>query len=274
MSSFSADWLALREPADHAARSTRLTATIADVLPSAYDLAVLDLAAGTGSNVRYLAPRLTRHQRQHWLLADHDASLLARADHDLSGLDTLYGIETRKIDIASICDEAIASLFADKGLVTASALLDLVSERWLRAITDLCSANHAAALFALSYDGTIECRPEHRDDELIRDLVNAHQRQDKGFGGPALGPDATAAMERSFVAAGYAVRRDRSDWNLGADASALQRQLIDGWADAAIETSPEAAARIEDWRSVRRSYVDAHASTIRVGHEDVAAWLL
>jgi hypothetical protein len=272
MSSFSTDWLALREPADHAARSTRLTATIADVLPSAYDLAVLDLGAGTGSNVRYLAPRLTRHRRQHWLLADHDASLLARADHELSGLDTMYRIETRRVDIASISGEAIASLFAGRGLVTASALLDLVSERWLRAITDLCSANRIAALFALTYDGTTECRPEHDDDALIRDLVNAHQRRDKGFGGPALGADAVMAMERAFADAGYSVRRDRSDWNLSAGSGALQRQLIDGWADAAIETSPDAAARIEDWQSARRAYIDADASTIRVGHEDVAAW--
>ena len=52
MNSFSADWLALREPADHASRSAKLASSIADVLPSAYDLAVLDLGAGTGSNFR------------------------------------------------------------------------------------------------------------------------------------------------------------------------------------------------------------------------------
>jgi hypothetical protein len=274
MSRFSAGWLALRQPADHAARSARLAATVADVLPSAYDLAVLDLAAGTGSNVRYLAPRLTRHGRQHWLLADHDASLLARAEHELAGRDRLYGIETRNVDIAVFSDDAITSLFVGRGLVTASALLDIVSDRWLRAIADLCSANHAAVLFALNYDGAMECTPEHDDDELIRDLVNTHQRRDKGFGGPALGPDAPAAMERAFRDAGYVVRRDRSDWTLRADSGALQRQLIDGWADAAIEAAPAAAARIEEWRRARRAHVEARRSTILVGHEDAAAWLV
>src|SRR5947207_1786351 len=90
MSSFSSDWLALREPADHKARSARLASTIADVLPSVYDLAVLDLGAGTGSNFRYLSRRLERHRRQHWLLVDHDAALLARAEQELGNLDSLY----------------------------------------------------------------------------------------------------------------------------------------------------------------------------------------
>src|SRR5262249_39819690 len=151
---------------------TRLTSTLADVLPSAYDLAVLDLATGTGSNVRYLAPRLTRHTRQNWLLVDHDASLLAHAEHELAQHSAPWRIETRKIDIASVSDDLVTSLFARRGLVTASALLDLVSDRWLRAITDLCSVSHAAVLFALMYDGTIDCTPEHDDDALIRDLVN------------------------------------------------------------------------------------------------------
>ena len=74
--SFSARWLALREPADHAARSVDLTSAIAaKVLAADPAPRILDLAAGTGSNFRYLAAAMPRGR---WLLVDHDPSLLAR----------------------------------------------------------------------------------------------------------------------------------------------------------------------------------------------------
>jgi hypothetical protein len=273
MNSFSADWLALREPADHASRSATLTSTIAHVLPSAYDLAVLDLGAGTGSNVRYLSPRLEQHRRQNWLLVDHDAALLARAERELASRDALYKIETNVFDLASIANGDAKPLFIGRGLVTASALCDLVSAEWLDAVRDLCEANRTAVLFALNYDGEIECTPAHPDDEWIRDLVNVHQRRDKGLGGVALGPQAAAEIEKSFTTRGYAVKRDRSDWNLGAESGALQRALINGWVQAATEMARSDAARIHAWRRARIAHANAQTSTIRVGHEDVAAWL-
>jgi len=274
MNSFSAEWLALREPADHNARSARLAAIIANVLPSADDLAVLDLAAGTGSNFRYLSRRLERHRRQHWLLVDHDVALLARAEEQLTQRDSLYRIATKKVDLASIGNGAAESLFAGRALVTASALFDLVSESMLQRITDLCTANRAVVLFALNYDGAIECAPKHDDDDWVRDQVNAHQRRDKGLGGVALGPQAATSIEQTFTHSGFSVRRDRSDWMLGVESEPLQRALIDGWAAAAAEIAPSSAARIAEWQRVRLARVAAHASTIRVGHEDVAAWLV
>jgi len=274
MSSFSADWLALREPADHRARSAQLASTIADVLPSADDLAVLDLGAGTGSNFRYLSRRLVRHRRQHWLLVDHDAALLARAECEHASRDRLYRIETKTFDLASIENGEAKSLFIGRGLVTASALCDLVSDEWLRAITDLCAANRAAVLFALNYDGRIECTPAHPDDEWIRDLVNEHQRRDKGMRGVALGPQAAVSIEKTLIHRGYTARLDRSDWILGVESGALQRAVIDGWVQAATEMAPSHAARIDEWRRARIAYVSAQASTIRVGHEDIAAWLI
>ena len=43
---------------------------------------------------------------------------------------------------------------------------------------------------------------------------------------------------------------------------------------AATEMAPSDAARIDEWRRARVAYVSAQTSTIRVGHEDVAAWLI
>jgi hypothetical protein len=177
-------------------------------------------------------------------------------------------LRTRLLDLTALDDE---SIFAGRILVTASALLDLVSETWLRALAARCRENGAAVLFALTYDGAIRCAPGEPDDEMVHDLVNRHQRTDKGFG-LALGPDAPGLAERCFAALGYRVRRERSDWELSPDAIGLQRQLIEGWAQAATVTAPAQATSILGWRDRRIAHVESHRSRLTVGHQDLAAW--
>ena len=63
---FDADWLALREPFDHAARSVALARRLADRIPRRPRL--LDLGAGTGSLFRFLAPIIGRGQ--DWIVID------------------------------------------------------------------------------------------------------------------------------------------------------------------------------------------------------------
>ena len=219
---FSAEWLALREPADAAARSASLTEWLAGALPRAESLGVLDLAAGMGANARYLADRLARGQ--DWLLVDRDLSLLGLLPERMStwargrGLVVTtdehgmrvtgsgqreFRLATGPVDLATLDDPA---LFANRDVVTASALLDLVSEAWLRVLAARCREAGAAALFALTYDGRIDCLPADPEDATIYDLVNRHQRTYKGFR-PALGPEAVAAAERCFTGEGYRVRR-------------------------------------------------------------------
>ena len=69
---FDADWLTLREPFDHAARSVALARRLADRLPRRPRL--IDLGAGTGSLFRFLAPIIGRGQ--DWILVNSDAALL------------------------------------------------------------------------------------------------------------------------------------------------------------------------------------------------------
>ena len=262
MAGFSAEWLALREPADHAARSIAVTRAALDVLPRSGESRILDLAAGTGSNLRYLLGAGSQRTRPTFLLVDHDPALLAQ-------VPPAPGVETRCLDLATLGDRAI---FDGRALVTASALLDLVSEAWLNLLAARCAEAGAAVLFALSYDGRIECSPEDPDDRAIVALVNLPQRIDKGFG-PALGPDATGCAERGFAALGYRVMRDRSDWVLTPASAELQRQLIDGWAQAATALAPAQAAIVAAWRTRRLAHVDADRSHIVVGHEDFAGIL-
>ena len=72
---FAADWLALREPFDHAARSVALARRLADRLPERPRL--VDLGGGTGSMFRFLAPIIGRGQ--DWILVDADDALLEDA---------------------------------------------------------------------------------------------------------------------------------------------------------------------------------------------------
>jgi SAM-dependent methyltransferase len=259
-----APWLALRESIDHRSRSSALTGLLAAHLPADRPLRILDLGTGRGSNIRYLAPRLP--QPQEWLVVDRDPALLAAVASRASAGARVH-VATRCENLAPLA----ADLFDGRHLVTASALLDLVSEQWLRLLANRCRAQGAAALFALTYNGESSCAPSEPEDNTIRRLLNQHQKTDKGFG-PAAGPDANAAAERAFRDAGYEVRSVPTEWRLGPESSALQRELVEGWARPALELAPEQAPMIRDWLSRRLDHLSAGRSHIVVGHYDLAAW--
>jgi SAM-dependent methyltransferase len=279
MSGFSADWLALREPADSRARDAG--GGLLDALPSTGALPVagappaadagarsrdvLDLGAGTGANFRYLRARLGDGPR--WTLVDHDPALLRRAVASAASLGAAP--DTTVIDLAAALDELPLPA---GGLVTASALLDLVSAPWLERLASRCRAARAEVLFALTYDGRVRCWPQDRDDAAVIAQVNLHQRTDKGFG-PALGPDAAAAAAAQFARDGYRLRRGRSDWRIGPDEPALQAALLEGWAEAARAIAPGATPRIDAWLRRRLRHLQRGRSALGVGHEDLAGWL-
>jgi hypothetical protein len=257
VSGFSAEWLALRERADAAARAESITTCVVRALSRGGRL--LDLGGGTGANIRYLSSRIPAPE--HWTIVDDDAELLARAP---------VGAVRKHADLNQIVEDD--DLFRGCALVTASALLDLVSDRWLTRLIDTCRRERALVLFALTYDGRTVCAPAEPEDHELTQLVNEHQRRDKGFG-VALGPEAPGRAVELLSAAGYEVTQEPSDWYLGPAEADVQRQLIDGWTRAASELRPERAAVFTDWRHRRLAHVDAGQSWIVVGHVDVAGIL-
>jgi hypothetical protein len=226
----------------------------------------MDLGTGTAANIRYLAPRLGGEQS--WLAIDHDPALIAQQPARLQGAAFSCRVSARRLDLASGLD---ALGFAEYQLVSASALLDLVSASWLRRLAEQCAAARAVALFALSYDGRIECTPREPDDDWLRHLVNQHQLRDKGFG-PALGPRAADYACSVFETLGFRSRMVTSDWIVEAAEHALQRALIDGWTEAACEVAAGEEARIHAWRARRKAHLAAGISCLRIGHQDFMAW--
>lgn len=297
MSGFSNEWLRLREPFDLAAREAAsealaLSRTLAgwrQPSPSS-TLDVVDLACGNAANLRALAPVLTG--AQHWRLLDHDQGLLAAvpqmldewARHrgyrlmvtNVAGRLSQLRIDGPDFSAAVDCqhhDLGRAALPFEIGphtLVTASALLDLVSDEWLRALIDRATAVDAAMLFALSIDGRIEWQPRDPGDAMVAALFELHQCRDKGFSGPALGPQAVGVTQQRLAKVGYRVASTPSDWHVdGARDAVMLRAMIDGIADATIQQQPAAQGLVQAWRGRRLTAVGT--SRLCVGHVDIVA---
>jgi SAM-dependent methyltransferase len=250
---FSSDWLGLREPADAAARD----AGLADVLRERLDgpLVVRDLGCGTGSMGRWLAPRLAGPQ--HWVLMDRDPALLTHAGTHLPDAVT---VETRQGDVTGLTGDDLAGT----GLVTCSALLDLLTADEVDNLVAACAANKTAALFTLSVTGEVAFDPADPLDDEIEAAFNAHQRRDDG-GRRLLGPDAAEVTAAAFGKAGATVSVRPAPWRLGSDSAPLAAEWLAGWAGAAVEQRPD--LRLEDY--LRRRLADGFTAT--VGHQDLLA---
>lgn len=266
MSGFAHDWLALREPYDHAARAPELGQRLAGWADGRARLRVVDLGSGTGSNLRATAPALPCPQA--WTLVEHDPALIAAGTAALAGLPADVTAAYADIDLARDLASAIP---AGTNLVTTAAFLDLVSEAWLDELVALVLERRAALHVVLTCDGGLRWRPGDIFDAEMKRLFEMHQRTDKGFG-PALGPDAVAALETRLRPANGELLVAASDWRLGYADQALQTALLEGYSRAAAEIAPGQAAEIADWQAQRARQIAAGRSEHRVGHKDLL-WL-
>lgn len=257
MSGFDTAWLDLREPADRQARDARLLAGAVSIV-SGSDMLVVDLGCGTGSTFRAFAGAASGPAR--WRCLDDDPALLAQARQRCGP-----AVEVRRTDLAALC----AADLAGACLVTASALFDLVSRRFVEHLAGLLRRERIALYAALSYDGTAEFDDPHPLDGAIVEAFNRHQRTDKGFG-PALGPDATQTLVSVLRDEGYRIETAASPWVLDPNRSALHRATLEGFAQAVAETGALPGEDIALWRAHRREAASRGAGC-RIGHLDLLA---
>jgi hypothetical protein len=272
-SEFASDWLAAREAADHRARSRELTEELNQWLLLHYDslppeihcpVQIVDIGTGRGSNALFLVPFL--QVPQTWLALDQDAALLREARQRVDILDVPF--ETTTVQLSP--ENMEQHLPAEVSLITASALIDLVSEPWLKTLSQAAAHRKSAMLIVLSYAGHFEVSPGHPDDELLRNLVNQHQHGDKGTG-TALGPEAPIVLRDLLTQEGYRVKLAESPWTLSSGDQALVGMLMQGWTDAAIEQSPTDRDRLNRWLDTRNRQLSEGKLTVVVRHLDLLA---
>ncbi|SEG58360.1 SAM-dependent methyltransferase [Bosea lathyri] len=276
MTGFSPDWLALREPADHAARNPQVLAAVGTHFSPRASLSIVDLGCGAGSNLRGTYAALP--VRQHWTLVDHDPVLLATTREILKGWadeareqgeelvlskdDRTITVDTRQADLTKDLEWVLGW---QPDLVTAAALFDLTSKTWIKRFVAALATQRLPLYTVLTYDGREIWEPAHPVDARMLAAFKHHQHTDKGFG-PAAGPDATDIMAEAFRKSGFAVSIGDSAWRIDGQQRELAGTLAQGIADAVLETGHVDAGAVAEWLAARRQSTSA-----LVGHHDLWA---
>lgn len=279
---FTVDWLSLREDADAAARAGALLDPLRDHLaaaePAPRPVVIRDLGCGTGSMGRWLSGRLPGPQQ--WIMHDQDPDLLERAAAGMAREAADGGpisVDTRVGDLA----ELRAADLAGTSVVTASALLDLLTAAEVDRLAAACAEARCAALLTLSVAGRVEFSPADPLDGELASAFNAHQRR-MTKGRRLLGPDAGSVAARAFTRHGAVVRTAASPWRLdsvpasgvtegAAGQPVLLAEWLQGWVAAAREQRPDLARAADSYLARRLEACAAGELAVLVHHVDLLA---
>jgi len=259
-------WLDLRERADASARDPALVDALRHQLPGGAPLVAHDLGCGSGAMTRWLAPQLAGPQ--HWVLHDRDATLLrlAAAVAVRSADGAAVTVETRLEDLTDFDAHDLAGA----SLVTASALLDVLTVEQVRRVVSVSTAAGCPALITLTVVGRVEFTPADPSDAALTCAFNAHQRRTVD-GHRLLGPDAIAFTTAAFTHAGAAVLVRPSCWRLDASHQDLLGEWLAGWIDAACEQEPGLAPVARAYARRRAAELARGDLRVVVHHRDLLA---
>jgi SAM-dependent methyltransferase len=258
-------WLALREPADAAARVPDLVEHLQRHLPATGRRVIHDLGCGTGAMGRWLAPLLPGPQ--HWVEHDRDADLLEVAAADLPGPaadGAEVTVEAKQSDITRLRPGDLA----DATLITASALLDLLTGDELAGLITVCAGAGCPLLLTLSVVGRVDLTPADPLDARVAAAFDAHQRRTTKEG-RLLGPDAVTVAVEEFGRLGAQVLVRPSPWRLGVFQADLAAEWFSGWVGAACEQQVELVAETGAYTRRRLAEATAGQLAVTVGHADM-----
>jgi hypothetical protein len=212
--------------------------------------------------LRWLAPLLPGPQ--HWVLHDRDEDLLriARRTVPRSVPGGPVATQARLGDATWLT----AAELAGASLVTASALLDLLTLDEVWRLAHACAASGCPALLTLTVAGRVELDPPDPLDDLVAAAFDAHQRRAVN-GRRLLGPDAVPAAEDAFTELGARVEVRPSPWRLGPEDADLTAAWLLGWVGAAQELQPDLAA--DGYLRGRLTAAASGALRVTVQHVDL-----
>jgi len=258
-------WLALREPADAAARALALAERLGREPPATGAWVIHDLGCGTGAMGRWLAPLLPGPQ--HWVVHDRDADLLELAAAHPPGRaadGAAVTVEARRSDITRLRPGDLVGAT----LITASALLDVLTEEELDGLIGLWAAAGCPMLLTLSVVGHVELSPADRLDSRVSAAFDAHQRR-LTERGRLLGPDAAARAVERCGQTGAEVLARRSPWRLGPAQAGLAAEWFRGWVAAAGELDADLAAAAIPYARRRLAQAAGGELAVTVDHADL-----
>lgn len=289
------EWLLLRFDADRRSRAPDLLARVQEHGGRRTPLRILDLGAGAGSNLLYLAPRLPATAQQ-WTLIDRDANLVSRVEAcfaamapGIPGMELGAGelrVAGRSVHYRLEVGDFLrgdGDVFSQPwDLVVANAVFDLLSADQLARFFDLAvehwQRSRPPMYFTINLDEDIEITPGAALDQVVWALFHAHMQRQQHFG-RALGADSAEAMTRIAAQRGLLVHTAPSPWRIGPDQPQMLHANLD-FVDRAVHemlaAEPGGAGRLdpaelERWLAGRRAQIDRGELTLTVGHQDL--WL-
>ena len=159
---------------------------------------------------------------------------------------------------------------AGASLVTASALLDMLTADEVGRVVASCSAADCPALITLSVVGRVELSPPRPPGLGGRGRVRRPSTP-VGGGSPAARAGRRATGRRPLHGGRVGGATRPSPWRLGPESAALAAEWFTGWVAAACEQEPGLTEVTRCYVQQRRAALAAGALRITVHHLDVLA---
>ena len=284
------DWLLLRYAADKRSRGQGLLKQLQTLLADKGEITVLDIGAGSGANLAFLAPRLNVSE-QRWHLVDRDTQLTSKVSGALQALSKVDDIQLESNNTELRFSSGVATYTASTedfldvdssiyqqawDVVTANAVFDLLTIDQLRRFFILAKTHwthNPWMYFTINLDSQMSFDPMMPEDEEVVRLFHLHMQRPQSFG-CSLGNDSAILLNNIAKEVGFEVDLERSDWVATPQEEAFIHANLDFVESAVTEvlqtgiSSDLTLESFKDWLLQRRDQTQRSQLSLTVEHQD------
>jgi len=259
MHEFENSWLLSREKIDSVSRNKKAIEKINKYTNFTKNLNIIDLGCGTGSNFRYLNPKILK--KQSWKMIDISNLSLSYLKKNIRFSQKIQNITFKNEDIIKNLEKIN---FKDFDIVTGSALLDIMPKEWF---VEFSKINKSTKIiyFSINYDGNFKFYPKHKDDDKIVKLFNKDQMSDKGIGKKAVGPKCTQIINKLFQRT-HKTYVFNSDWVI--EKNKIMQNMFISFCEEIISKNNK---NYELWLNFRKNKIKSNKSILKLQNKDFLA---